>query len=234
MKRFFRLQLRTTDVPAARAFYTELLGKGGANTNIVPLPEQAAARGAPAHWLGYISVENVDEAVRSFVERGAAQLGPIHPTPDGGRVAILRDPGGAIVAVATAPAAASAPQPEVAWQQLYAANAQQTATAYCDLFGWRLTDRHDLRGLGVHQEFTCRADAPGTGSVMDIAGLTGIHSHWLFHFRVPALAPALEVVRKAGGVVIGPIELPNGDRIAVCEDPQRAAFALREGRSHGR
>ncbi|MBZ4336310.1 hypothetical protein NR800_05645 [Corallococcus interemptor] len=229
MKQFFRLQLRTTNVPAARDFYTALLGEGAANADIVPLPEQAAARGAPAHWLGYVGVEDVDQAVRAFTERGAVQLGPTHPAPGGGRVAILRDPGGAIIGVATAPVPERAPQPEVAWQQLYAANAQQAATTYCDLFGWRLADRRDLGGLGVHQEFVCRPDAGSTGSVVDVAGLTGVHSHWLFHFRVAALAPALEVVRKAGGTVVGPMELPNGDRIAVCEDPQRAAFALREG-----
>ncbi|OJH34847.1 VOC family protein [Cystobacter ferrugineus] len=233
MKRFFKLQLRTTNVPAARAFYSALFGEGAANADIVPLPEQAIARGAPAHWLGYVGVEDVDEAVRSFVGRGATQLGPTHPTNDGGRVAILRDPGGATFAVATAPATTRALQPEVVWQQLYAANVQQTAASYCDLFGWRLSDRRDLGALGVHQEFTWRSDEPSAGSVVDVAGLKGVHSHWLFHFRVAALAPAMEVVRKAGGVVIGPMELPNGDRIAVCEDPQRAAFALRES-SHGR
>jgi hypothetical protein len=29
-------------------------------------------------------------------------------------------------------------------------------------------------------------------------------------------------------MVIGPTVLSGGERIAVCEDPQRAAFALRE------
>lgn len=52
---------------------------------------------------------------------------------------------------------------------------------------------------------------------------------WLFHFRAANIEPVLEVVRATRGVAIGPTVLANGDRVAVCEDPQGAAFAL-----HGR
>jgi len=225
MKRFFRFQLRTTDVPAARAFYSTVLGEGAAD--IVPLPEQVVARGVPAHWLGHVGVEDVEAAVRAFVERGAIQLGPTRQTSDGGRVAILRDPGEAIVAVATT--TAKSPQPEVAWQHLHATNVQRTVAAYCDLFGWQRTARRDLGKLGVHQEFTWHAGEPTVGSVVDVAELAGVHSHWLFYFRVAALEPAIAAVRTGGGIIIGPTELPQGDRVAVCEDPQRGAFGLYEG-----
>ena len=62
----------------------------------------------------------------------------------------------------------------------------------------------------------------------DIAGRPGVHPHWLFHFRVAALEPALAAVRAAGGLVLDPLTLPNGARIAVCDDAQGAAFALQE------
>jgi predicted enzyme related to lactoylglutathione lyase len=54
----------------------------------------------------------------------------------------------------------------------------------------------------------------------DIAGRPGVHPHWLFHFRVPVLDAALDVVRAQGGLVIGPFRAPSGERIAVCDDPQ--------------
>lgn len=38
---------------------------------------------------------------------------------------------------------------------------------------------------------------------------------------------AVRPVRDAGGVVLGPFPLPCGERVAVCDDPQGAAFALR-------
>jgi len=37
---------------------------------------------------------------------------------------------------------------------------------------------------------------------------------------------ARDAVRAAGGLVLDPVTLPNGDRVAVCDDPQGAAFAL--------
>jgi predicted enzyme related to lactoylglutathione lyase len=62
----------------------------------------------------------------------------------------------------------------------------------------------------------------------DIATRPSVHPHWLFHFRVNALGPALEAVRAGGGSMLDPIALPNGDHAAVCDDPQGAAFALVE------
>jgi hypothetical protein len=88
--------------------------------------------------------------------------------------------------------------------------------------------RRDLGQNGVHQEFSWRKGEPPVGSVVDVAGLTGIHSHWLFYFRIAALDPALAIIRAAGGLVAACAELPNGERTAVCEDPQGGAFALCE------
>jgi len=226
MRQFVRFQLRTTDVAASRKFYSRVLGDGP--TDIEPLPDQARARGAPAHWLGHIGVENVEEAVRAFAQRAAIQLGPSRQTSEGGRVAILRDPGEAIVAVANGAPSQTWWQPHVVWQDLYAANAENTIDAYCALFGWQLLDRHDLGWRGVRREFTWRAGEPSVGSVADIAALTGVHSQWLFYFSVSALTPALAAVTAGGGVVVTLVTLPNESRAAVCTDPQGAAFALCE------
>jgi catechol 2,3-dioxygenase-like lactoylglutathione lyase family enzyme len=49
--RFFYYALRTSDVARARAFYTAVLGNDDAE--IFELHEQAVARGARPHWLGF-------------------------------------------------------------------------------------------------------------------------------------------------------------------------------------
>jgi predicted enzyme related to lactoylglutathione lyase len=41
------------------------------------------------------------------------------------------------------------------------------------------------------------------------------------------LGAAIERVRSGGGVVAGVFTLGSGERLAVCDDPQGAAFALR-------
>ena len=51
--------------------------------------------------------------------------------------------------------------------------------------------------------------------------------HWLYYVKVDDLDAALARVKKGGGQVMhGPMEVPGGDRVAQCIDPQRAAFAL--------
>lgn len=228
MNRFFKFELRTPDPPAARIFYASFLGEG--ELDIEPLPPGAFARGVPAHWLGHIGVDDVHEAVRSFVAAGATQLGPPTRATDSRHFAVLRDPGGAVVGVSTTTETTlvSTAQPEVIWHQLYAANLERTFAVYRSLFGWRLTEARDDAVLGVHQELSWDTSGTSVGSTADIETRAGVHPHWLFHFRVAALGPALDLVRRAGGVVIGPTSLPSGDRVAMCEDPQRAAFVLHE------
>lgn len=222
--RFCRFELRTTDVAGARRFYTALLGPGGAD--MVSLPEDAAARGAPAHWLGFIDVEDVERTASAFVERGAVRLGPTRRARDGGAFAIVRDPGGAVVAL-TRPGSASA-NPDVAWHELETNDLARARVTYGELFGWPFGDPLDLGPLGVHHPFAWQAGGESVGSMGDIAGRVGVHPHWLFHFRVGALEAALARVRAAGGNVIAPPVERAGHRSAACEDPQGAAFAVVE------
>jgi predicted enzyme related to lactoylglutathione lyase len=62
----------------------------------------------------------------------------------------------------------------------------------------------------------------------DIANRPDVHPHWLLQVRVAALEPAVQAVKAAGGLVASEITLPTGERFAICDDPQGAAFSLRE------
>jgi uncharacterized protein len=233
MTRFFQLQLRTTDVDAAREFYDRVLG--AAPRRIVPLPEQALARGARPHWLGFLDVEDVDGAAAAFAGRGAAPLGPASVSPDGVRAAVMRDPGGAVVALAKPPAGAPA-RPDagaagagadVAWHLLHTTDVARAKATYAELFGWSFAEPFELAPHGVFHPFAWEAGGPRVGSMSDIATRPGVHAHWLFQLRVAALEPAMDEVRRSGGLVLEPVTLPSGERVAVCDDPQGAAFALR-------
>jgi uncharacterized protein len=224
MTRFCRIELRTTDVPAARMFYRALLGDEG--SDIVPLSPEAIARGARPHWLGHLGVSDVESMAHAFVDQGATRLGPTRPTAGGAAVAILRDPGGAVIALATPPSASV--RPDVVWHSLNTADLTRATASYCALMGWQLTNLVDLGPLGRHQQFAWSPGGASVGAMADVAGRSGVHAHWLFHFRVAALEPALAAVRAAGGLVLDPVTFPNGACVAVCDDPQGAAFALQE------
>lgn len=235
MRRFFRYTLRTLDVDAARAFYAAVLGPAvdAGRLDIVPLHEQALARGARPHWLGWLEVDEVDPALAAFVERGAMRLSPTWVNPQGIQAATLRDPGGAVLALAKPPKSEtqSAPGPSgptVLWHLLNTNEVERARAHYSELFGWAFEPPQDLGPLGVFHPFAWERSGPPVGSLSDIASRPGVHPHWLFHFQVPALGPAVDAVRARGGTVVTDLTLPGGERLAVCDDSQGAAFALRE------
>jgi predicted enzyme related to lactoylglutathione lyase len=51
--------------------------------------------------------------------------------------------------------------------------------------------------------------------------------NWGIYFRVPDVNAAADSVKGNGGQVLnGPMEVPGGDMIVNCMDPQGAAFSL--------
>lgn len=218
---FSRLDLRTIGAAAARAFYAAVLGHD--RSVIWELHEQALARGARPHWLGELGVADALATTAAFVARGAIQYSPPRAR-EGGHVAVLRDPGGALLAVGSP--AATAPAPEVAWLVLRTADVARAIADYRELFGLEVVARVDL---GAEGEFAVFTWGPGGSPVGAIGGLRpGVHPQWLYFFAVPDLDAALAAVRAGGGVALAPTRPPNGARACVCEDPLGAAFGLWE------
>jgi uncharacterized protein len=230
MTKFSRIELRTTNVEAARAFYRAILGHDHAV--LWELHEQALARGARPHWLGHLEVEDLDLAAAAFVARGATPLGPTRPSQDGVPTAVLRDPGGAIVALSSfATQRSEGPRKlQAVWHVLNTNDVARAEANYCELFGWSLTTPLNVGEHGTFQQFSWQPGGENVGALGDIAQRPGVHPHWLFFFEVEALDPALTATRAAGGVTLDPITLPSGARVCVCEDPQGAAFALQQRR----
>lgn len=235
---FFWYELRTTDLDGARAFYAEVAGlqvdPSGSIFSIgerpvgglMELPERARVRGAPAHWLGHIRVLDVDAAAQRMVARGAQALGPVTEAEGGGRVAILRDPQGAVVALSSRGDVAS--RAGVAWHELHTTDHERAWSTYAELFGWHANGVVDLGPeQGKYQLF---AQAPGEqsiGGMVSSARAPHIHTHWLFYLTVTDIDSSLASVRSLGGTVVsGPMLVRGGDRIAVCEDPQGAIVGL--------
>jgi predicted enzyme related to lactoylglutathione lyase len=52
-------------------------------------------------------------------------------------------------------------------------------------------------------------------------------SAWLYYALVSDVKKSVDEVKNLGGQILnGPMEVPGGDLIAQCLDPQGAAFAL--------
>ncbi len=228
INRFCHYEIRTTDVEAARAFYSDLLGPGfwGGSLGIAELPAQAAARGAPPHWLGSIGVDDVEGTARRFVEVGATRLGPPAGAGDDVRV-ILRDPFGAIVALRSSRAPQLPDRDCVAWHLLAARDAYAAFAAYADFFAWTSLGMLEHAADGSrHVAFTWGGSTPGVGSISNLAALPGVHPQWMFFFPTDDLEASRARVREKGGLALPATVTAEGHAVAPCEDPQGAAFAL--------
>lgn len=111
-------ELMTTDVEAAKRFYTTLLGwttedvsvmegmtytvvKAGGEEigGMMAIPPQGA--GTPPFWGNYITVDNVDAVAQKAQELGAQTIMPLTDIPNVGRFYTFQDPQGAMISVIT-------------------------------------------------------------------------------------------------------------------------------------
>lgn len=226
--RFARFVLRTTDVVASRSFYRAVLGHD--RLAILPLHEQALARGARPHLLGQIEVDDVAATAQAFAQLGATILNPLATFPDGRQFAVVRDPGGAVVGLTSV-----GPNPEpplVAWHQLNTPRREQVEQTYVQLFGWQRTALVAYPDYGDFQHFAWpdardpTSKTEPSGAFLAIDQRAEMHPAWLFYLPVADLDAAMQSVVGQGGLVLGPFVLRDGRRIAVCDDPQGAAFGL--------
>lgn len=108
-------ELGTTDVEAAKKFYTELLGwqlkgseaagmsyneivvGGRAMGGIYQMPPEMG--NAPSHWRAYVSVDDVDAKAKQVEELGGKVCVPPTDIPNVGRFCVISDPTGAALSL---------------------------------------------------------------------------------------------------------------------------------------
>lgn len=246
--RFVWYELLTTDPAAAQRFYAQVIDWGnepfaGSPTpytiflngqrqlgGLMQLPEEAVREGAPPHWLAYIATPSVDDTLEQAKARGSQVFfGPID-IPSVGRMAVLSDPQGAMFAVYTPEGPAPgqdgpAVNGDISWHELATSDQRAAFRFYSELFGWEKTSDFDMGEMGVYQMFG--QNGMPYGGIYDKPADMPAPPHWLLYVKVPDIDDAVELVKTNGGQILnGPMEVPGGDRIAQCLDPQGAAFAL--------
>lgn len=180
---------------------------------------------ASPQWVPFVTVTDVDDALRTAETLGARVV--VEPTAldGGGRYAVLADPQGATIGIYSADdiPPERAPDPgEFSWHELGTTDYRAAFDFYSELFGWEKIREPDVGPTGVYLIFG-RGDTELGGIYDKDAG----DPAWLSYVRVTDLAATLDKLEAArGSVQNGPMDVPNGDRIAQVLDPYGAAFAL--------
>jgi len=110
--KFYWNELMTRDVERDKKFYGDTLGW---TFDGMPMPQgtywvaniggqpvgglfpinDPQFKGVPEGWMSYIAVDDVDARVKKALAAGATLMRPIFDVPGVGRIAILKEPGGA-------------------------------------------------------------------------------------------------------------------------------------------
>jgi len=246
---FVWYDLVTSDPGAAEGFYRQLIGwstqeweGGGAPytmwTNrekplggVMEMRDEVRAAGAPPHWMAYVEVDDIQGTVAKVEGTGGGVLHQPTEIPGAGSFAVLSDPQGAAFAIYSSEGAASGdskgpPQVgEFSWNELATTDYKGAFAFYSELFGWEPKEAMDMGDAGIYQVYG-RGDMPLGGMFNKPDEMAG-PPMWLYYIRVEDVDAAVDKVVELGGQVVnGPIEVPGGDRIAQCLDPQGALFAL--------
>ena len=250
---FSWVDLVTRDPAGAKAFYGELFGweaedmpAGEAGTytmlsldgdyvgGLSELGAEQRERGVPSHWFSYVTVESADAAAARAGELGGKAHSGAFDVLDAGRMAIVEDPAGAMLAAWEPRAHIGAGRVNdvgcMTWNELQTRDPETASAFYSGLFGWEI---EHIRRDGELVYATIKNAGSQNGGFMPMTEEHGdAPSFWLPYFTVASCDDAIAKARELGGEVFaGPMDLPDPppSRIAVLGDPQGAAFAVFEG-----
>lgn len=245
---FVWYDLMTTDPQAATTFYGDVIGwtanvsttsgkpytlLSAADTMVAGLmetPEEARAMGIPPCWTGYIGVTDLDAKLAALLAAGGSVRRPPENIPTIGRFAVVADPQGAVFILFTPfdnpprPSIAPGTPGHVGWHELYATDGPAAFAFYSALFGWTKSEAIDMGEMGTYQLFAT-GGAP-VGGMMTKPPQVPMPC-WNFVFNVADINAAADRIRAGRGQVMhGPMQVPGGQWVAHCRDPQGAVFSV--------
>lgn len=245
---FSWVDLATTDAAGAKSFYTGLFGwetednDAGAGAvytmcrlgddavcGLFEMSEEMRAAGIPPNWTSYVTVDDADAAAARATELGGGTVRSAFDVMDAGRMAVLKDPQGAVFSVWQPRGRIGAERVNdvgcLCMNELAATDLEAACSFYASLFGWT-TQNIDTSPDDPPMVLARNGEAVNASVSPAQAGEP---AHWCPYFTVEAIEAALGRVRELGGKeLLAATEIFDGT-IAMALDPQGALFALFAG-----
>jgi predicted enzyme related to lactoylglutathione lyase len=250
---FCWFELSTTDQSDAKRFYESLLGWTSNDSPIGPSemytifnmdgraagacftmqPEQRS-QGIPPHWLVYVMVENADAAASRAASLGGSVVAPPFDVMEAGRMAIVSDPTGAMVALWQPKDHAGigvwAEPRSVGWADLQTRDQGKAAAFYSDLFGWKMVEGKSPKPAKPGDYYHIMNGDDMIGGIPP-PGQVDPHvpPHWMIYIEIADCKAATAKALSLGGrAYVDTMEIPDAGRISVVADPQGAVFGLHQ------
>ncbi|WP_066551973.1 VOC family protein [Croceicoccus bisphenolivorans] len=246
-------ELLTIDIDKAQGFYEAAAGwkinapppemqsvdgyrfiqrrDGQATGGVMQLSKEMQSGGAKPKWNVYFAVDDVDAAAAKVAGLGGTvHMGPLD-LEGVGRMAFAADPQGNTFYLmrgfseGTSDVYARAyEEGKCGWNELMTSDLDGSLAFYKALLGYEVNETMDM---GPEYGAYCFLDLGAMRLGAAMKAMAEVPTGWRFFFHVPDVEAAKEVVEANGGtVVMGPHDVPGGQRIIFAIDPLGAGFGL--------
>lgn len=217
--------------------YTMFSQDGDTVAGLGPLPVAMQEAGVPPMWQTYVTVDDVDSVVTKVDELGGSVLVPTMQIFDSGRMAVVAEPGGAVLSLWEAGehpgAALFNHHGAMTWNELNTRDTEASQKFWTKVLGWTFSPLEGTEGFVYHMiqndndHEACARDGM-TGGVlqMDENWPPQIPPHWMVYFQVNNTDEAVAKVTELGGTVAVPPFDSSAGRIAVVNDNQGGTFSV--------
>jgi predicted enzyme related to lactoylglutathione lyase len=226
--------------PAGNYVYT-MFSKGGKSTaGLGPQPPGMEAREIPPMWTSYVNVDDIDATIEKWIGAGGTVAMPVMDVFTSGRMAMVADPEGAVLALWEARdhlgAGVFNEHGALTWNELNTRDSAEARRFYGAALGWEF---ERLGGDDAGFDYwliTVPGKTPGgvlqndryNGGIMTMEDNrpADLPAHWMVYFHVDDADDAAARLEALGGSVsVPPFDASSG-RIAVVDDPQGGTFSL--------
>ena len=240
--RFVWYEILTADAKTAIDFYTHVVGWKtekfnddytmfvGSQGPLGGVMKPPAGSTMP-HWIGNVSVADADATCALAKKLGGKVHVEPHDIPTIGRSAVIGDPQGAAIPIIQT-LQPMAPHDETkhgefTWHELLTTDNAAAFQFYSQLFGWQKVSDFDMGPMGTYIIYGLGETR--LGGMMNKPKDAPIPCTFFYYIHVDDLDGAIARAKEKGAKVqTGPMNVPDGARIAQLTDGQGAWFALHE------
>lgn len=237
------VDLGVDDLPAAKAFYTELFGwdylsgdEEAGGYLLAQLDGQAVAglgpkqdSNMPTAWTTYLASDNVDTTCKEVAAVGGQLIAPPFDVMDSGRMAIAADSVGAVFGIWQAGSHIGAERVNehgtLCWNELHTRDYALARSFYADVFGFTYQDI-DQDGF-IYATAKRATDGREVGGIQhDTEMAEGAPNHWLAWFASDHVDRTVSTAVELGSSALVPVmDSPMG-RMAILQAPQGEIFGV--------
>ncbi len=241
--KFVWYDLMTTDIEAVKKFYGGLFGWKFEDVGTVDFPytiimnnatsiggifalDKTRSKADQSQWISFLSVRNMDDAIEYVKSNNGKIYTQPFDLPDRGKVAVVIDPQGAVLALVNSSNGDTKDDDPVynewLWTELWTDDVDASLEFYNGMLGY---ENKFYMTQAETKYYVFRNENKGRAGMVKIM-LDGVKPNWMPYIAVKDPSETISKVEKLGGKVLIDQEGIAGNRAAIIADPSGGVFTV--------